>query len=105
MTYLPWRTKKTKADFRISVLNFIGGGIFFLGEKLGFFLRLTAPLKAPRKEGEKTLKCFRAKCEGPRFCQKIAQMRRVFIEELLVDLKGYELTNVRVDYAVVYGSS
>jgi len=44
MTYLPWRTKKTKADFRIEILNYIGGGIYFLGEKLSlFYVALTGP--------------------------------------------------------------
>ena len=37
MTYLPWRTKKMKADFRISVLKFYRRGNLFLGEKLGLF--------------------------------------------------------------------
>ena len=56
MTNLPWRTKKTKADFRISVLNFIGGGIYFLGEKLGLFYVGKGPLNGPSEEGEKNLK-------------------------------------------------
>jgi len=53
MTYLPWRTKKTEgrfSHFGSEILNFIGGGIYFLG-KTRLVLRGEG---APRKEGKKT---------------------------------------------------
>ena len=43
------------SHFGIEILNFIGGGIYFLGEKLGLFYVGKGPLNGPRKEGEKTL--------------------------------------------------